>query len=296
MDASGDYWTGLMAFVRAAEEGSFTAAARQLRLTPSAVGRAVTRLERRLGTTLVKRTTRALVLTAEGRNFLEQVRPALDTLREAEGTIGRERPPSGAVRVSASIDLGRTLVASWAEAFAREHPGLSLELNVTDRLVDLRREGVDIAVRLGSLPPPGVVGERIGSLGYAVIASPAYLASRGRPKMPGELVQHDCLQYWTIAGAYLEWTLAGRKLTTTGPFATDDGGALLAAALGGAGIAYMLRFAVEAPLADGRLVELFADTAKAELPVSLSHAFGATPPRRVQAVLDFLRRRLTGID
>ena len=292
MDAGGDYWTGLCAFANMVREGSFTAAARRLGMSPSAAGRAVTRLEERLGATLVKRSTRALVLTSEGREFFEQVAPALDALQEAEGLIGSPRVPSGTVRVSASIDLGRTLVASWADAFAREHPDLKLELNVTDRLVDLRREGVDVAVRLGSAPPVGVVGETVGAIGYALVAAPAYLASRGHPRTPADLAGHACLQYWTIEGAPLRWTLDGDEYAVTGPFATDDGGALLAAALGGAGIAYMLRFAVEQALADGRLVELLATTRKAELPVSMAHPFGARPPRRVQAVLNFLRERL----
>jgi DNA-binding transcriptional LysR family regulator len=295
MDATGEYWTGLLAFVRTAENGSFTAASRQLGLTPSSVGRAVTRLEQRLGAKLIKRSTRALTLTSQGRQFLEQVAPALDVLTEAEATLGSRRPARGIVRVSASIDLGRTLVATWSADFAREHPGLALELNVTDRLVDLRREGVDVAIRLGSLPPLGVTGEQIGTIGYALVAAPAYLAACETPQTPEDLHAHRCLQYLAIDGAPLKWTFAGSELATAGPFSTDDGGALLSAVLGGAGVAYMLRFAVHAALADGRLIELLPEVPKAELPVSLSHPFGLHPPARVRTVLAFLRSRILQI-
>ncbi len=293
MDKVTDYWTGILAFVRTMDTGSFTAAGRQLGVTPSSVGRAVARLENRLGTTLLTRSTRALVLTAEGRRFLEQVAPAIETLREAEGAVGSPRPPAGTVRVSASIDLGRMLVASWIKSLARDYPDLAIELNVTDRLVDLRREGVDIAVRQGSLPPSTLENERVGAIGYAVVAAPVYLAARGTPHTPSDLIDHACLQYLKIDGSPLRWTFAGQEIATFGPLATDDGGALRTAACHGAGIAYMLRFSVADALADGSLIELFADVPKPELTVSLSHPFGTRPPARVRAVLDHLRRGLT---
>lgn len=199
MDPS-EYWSGLLAFVRTASAGSFTAAGRQLGMSPSAVGRAVSRLEGRLGATLIKRSTRALALTPEGQAFLEQVSPALDALRKAEGAVGSARVATGTVRISASIDLGRMLVASWTQTLADQYPELTLELNVTDRLVDLRREGIDIAIRLGSLPPLGVVGETVGTAGYAVVCAPEYVARHGSPKTPAELSSHAGLQYLTVAG------------------------------------------------------------------------------------------------
>lgn len=291
MDPS-EYWSGLLAFVRTASAGSFTAAGRQLGMSPSAVGRAVSRLEGRLGATLIKRSTRVLALTPEGQAFLEQVSPALDALREAEGAVGSARVATGTVRISASIDLGRMLVASWTQTLADQYPELTLELNVTDKLVDLRREGIDIAIRLGSLPPLGVVGETVGTAGYAVVCAPEYVARHGSPKTPAELSSHACLQYLTVAGVPFKWTFEGREMTTAGQFVTDDGGALLTAALAGAGIAYMLRFAVLSALADSRLVELLPNVPKAKLPISLAHPFGARPPGRVQVVLTFLQAQL----
>lgn len=287
-----DYSTGLLAFARAVEAGSFTGAARQLGATPSAVSRAVARLERRLDAVLLKRSTRSLSLTPEGRAFHEEVAPALNALREAEGAVGGSRTPEGVVRLSASIDLGRMLIATWANDIAHELPRIALELNVTDRLVDLRREAIDLAVRVGTPPPPSFGAEVIGEIGYAVVASPAYLAERGRPEAPADLAGHGCLQYLTVEGRTLPWSFAGEDVTTTGTFATDDGGALRMAALSGGGIGYLLRFAVAADLAEGSLVELLAEVPKASLPVMVFHPFGARPPSRVRAVLAFLRSRL----
>jgi DNA-binding transcriptional LysR family regulator len=295
IDRLGDYWSGLVAFVRTAETGSFTAAAQDLGASPSAIGRAVTRLERRLGARLFKRSTRALVLTDEGRLLFDRARPAMATLREAEGLVGPGAAPVGIVRVSASVDLSRQLIGGWMRAFAAEHPGISLELNATDRLVDLRRDGVDVAVRVGSLPPAGVTGERIGTIGYAVVAAPGYLEARGTPGTPADLAGHACLRYLTNDGVPLRWTFAGRGWATDGPLATDDAGTLLAAALAGAGIAYMLRFAVADALDRGDLREIMPDIPKAELPVSIAHPFGPHPPARVRAVLRFLHARLAEV-
>jgi DNA-binding transcriptional LysR family regulator len=290
-----DYIAFLLAFQRAAEEGSFTAAARGLGLTPSAVSRAVTQLERRLGARLFARSTRALELTAEGRAFLGRIGPAIAALREAEGVLGRAGPVSGTVRVSASVDLARNLVALWAGRLARDHPGLRLELNVTDRLVDLRREGVDITLRIGSAPPSSLAGEGLGTIGYALVAAPAYLDRRGRPLRSADLTEHDCLDYLTNEGVPLPWVLAGEAIAVRGPFATDDAGALLAAALSGAGIAYMLRFAVAARLENGELEEVLHGAATPRLPVAMAHPYGTQPPARVAAMLAFLRAHLVEI-
>lgn len=288
-------FTGLVAFARSVEDGSFTAAGRRLGATPSAVSPAVARLEARLGVALVKRSTRSLVLTPEGRAYFELISPALATLAAAEGAVG-DAEARGVVRLSVPIDFGRGVLAAAASRFVARYPAVVLELNVTDRLVDVRREDIDVALRIGSPPPPGLGSVQLGTIGYAVVASPDYLARRGVPRTPANLAEHACLQYLTLEGRPLPWRLDGVDIATSGPLATDDGGALRTAALAGAGIAHLFRLAVAHDVASGHLVELFPDAETAELPVAAFHPFGRFLPNRVLATLTFLQEELERLE
>ena len=144
--------TGLVAFVRTVDAGSFSAASRLIGSSQSAVSKSVARLERRLGVRLIQRSTRTLGLTAEGTAYYERVAPLLRAIEEAEDVVQVASEAKGRLRVSAPQEFGRLLVACWAPEFLARHPGLKLELNVTDRNVDIIREGYDLAIRMGSLP------------------------------------------------------------------------------------------------------------------------------------------------
>jgi len=290
--ASDDYWAGLLAFVRSVDGGNFTEAARQLGMTPSAVSKAVSRLERTTGVRLMQRSTRALSLTPEGADFYEQVAPAIRALREAEANLGQPDTPRGVVRLSAPIDMSRMLIASWLGEFTGRHPNLHLDLNVTDRFVDLWREPYDLAIRLGALEASTLTARRLGSMGYAIVASPGYLEARGRPTSIEALGGHSCLRYRTFEGRPLAWSFEDTQFMPAGPFTTDDGGALLTAAKGGAGLAYMFRCSVEAELTAGSLVEVLAELQKPQVPVFALHAFGPRLPARVRTFVDFIEQRL----
>jgi DNA-binding transcriptional LysR family regulator len=241
----------------------------------------------------MQRSTRALSLTQEGADFYEQVAPAIRALQEAEANLGQSDKPSGVVRLSAPIDMSRMLIASWLGEFTGRHPNLHLDLNVTDRFVDLWREPYDLAIRLGAIEASTLTSRRLGSMAYAIVASPGYLDARGRPTSIEELGSHSCLRFRTFHGRPLTWSFEdAREFTPAGPFTTDDGGALLTAAKGGAGLAYMFRFSVEAELAAGSLVEVLSNLRKPHVPVFALHAFGQRIPARVRTFVDFVEKRL----
>jgi len=294
MKSPADYWSGLLTFARVVEHGSFVGAARAAGMTPSAVSKAVSRLEQRLGVRLVKRSTRKLGLTQDGVAFYERISPALKTLDEAEDHVQTARAPHGLLRVTAPIDLGRTLIASWIGSFAGEYPQLRVELNVTDRLVDLTREGYDLAIRMGVPEDSRLTMRSLGRIHYAVVASPAYVDGHGRPETPSRLQEHACLRFLTVAGQPMPWAFDGwDPVWPEGPLDTDDGGALRMAALHGAGIAYLIRFAVEQDIANGSLIELLPDLQKPGIQVYAIHAFRDKLPARARVFLEFLHARLS---
>jgi DNA-binding transcriptional LysR family regulator len=241
----------------------------------------------------MQRSTRALSLTREGADFYEQVAPAIRALKEAEANLGQPDKPRGVVRLSAPIDMSRMLIASWLGEFTGRYPNLHLDLNVTDRFVDLWREPYDLAIRLGAIEASTLTCRRLGSMDYAIVASPGYLDVRGRPSSIEDLSGHSCLRFRAFEGRPLAWSFEdAQELVPDGPFTTDDGGALLTAAKGGAGLAYMFRFAVEAELAAGSLVEALSNLPKPRVPVFALHAFGPRLPARVRTFVDFIEQRL----
>ena len=283
---------GLFAFVRTVETGSFSGASRLIGATPSAVSKSVARLEHRLGVRLIQRSTRTQNLTAEGSAYYERVAPLLRAMEEAEDVVQKAETARGLLRITAPVEIGRTLVAALAQEFAQQHPAVKLELNVTDRNVDLVREGYDVAVRMGRLPDTGLVGRALASLPTVLVASPGYVARRGLPHSIDELHQHACLRYLQ-AGRPYPFTLAdGTSVVPDGPFDTDDGGALRQAAISGTGITHLMRFAVADDLTQGRLVVVLPGVEMSTVPVHVLHAFGRQLPVRARLFFQFLVERL----
>ncbi|TIU05750.1 MAG: LysR family transcriptional regulator, partial [Mesorhizobium sp.] len=164
---------GLVAFVRTVDAGSFHAASRLVGSSPSAVSKSVARLERRLGVRLIQRSTRRLGLTSEGLAYYERVAPLLRALDDAEDIVQMADTARGLLRVTASVELGRGLIAAWAQGFLAQHSEVKLELSVTDRHADLIREGYDVAVRMGALSDTGLIARKIANLPIVLVASPA---------------------------------------------------------------------------------------------------------------------------
>ncbi len=258
--------TGLVAFVRTVDAGSFSAASRLIGSSQSAVSKSVARLERRLGVRLIQRSTRTLGLTAEGTAYYERVAPLLRAIEEAEDVVQVASEAKGRLRVSAPQEFGRLLVACWAPEFLARHPGLKLELNVTDRNVDIIREGYDLAIRMGSLRDTGLIGRKLADLHWILVASPLYLAKRGRPETIEDLRAHSCVRYLTGGRPWPFEFASGESIVPDGQFDTDDSGSIRHAALNSAGIAYQLRMTVTDYIKDGRLVEVLPHLAMPALP------------------------------
>lgn len=299
MERDGVDRTGEMAaFVAVACEGSLSAAARALDLTPSAVSRILARLEARLGVQLVVRTTRSLRLTAEGEAYARSARRILDDIAEAEETIADRGCPRGRVRVSISAAHGRlTLVPLLAE-FVKLHPGIKLDVEVSDELADIMGGKVDLAIRSGPLADSPLTARRLGETGRVVVASPAYLEREGTPQTPNELAGHNCLDF-SFARAEPGWPFRedGRTyvLPVDGNMKANSGDTLVQLALEGHGITRVGAFHVAEHLAQGRLVTVL-DAFNPQDREALHAVFvgGALMPARLRVLVDFLAARMVG--
>lgn len=285
----------LQTFARAAELGSLTKAAQVLGLTPSAVSRSLQRLEERLHTRLLYRTTRSVTLTEEGARFHERVIRVLTDLEEAEAEAGgKSAAVAGLIHVSAAIAFGTHQLLPILPRLRERHPELRLDLDFTDRRVDLVAEGVDVAIRFGTLTDSSLIARKIGWTTRIVCAAPAYLARRGVPKTPDDLARHDCLVFRDAAVAHLNrWpfqTREGRReIDVTGPYRVGDGETLYRLALDGLGVARTSRFVAEAALKDGRLVPLLEEwQVDDQTPLHAVYPQRRYLPPRISTFIDFL--------
>ncbi|GJD66514.1 HTH-type transcriptional regulator PgrR [Methylobacterium frigidaeris] len=237
-----DRLTGIIAFARSASLGSYTAAARSLGISPSAVSKSVQRLEERLGLSLFTRTTRSLTLTPEGRDLHER---ALRLLREAEeieqAAVAARSEPAGTVKVTAPVPIGMHLLAPALPRFRERYPRLSVDLRLGDRFADIIEEGIDIAIRVGELADSRLVSRRLAPHWLCAFASPAYLERRGTPRHPDDLVHHDCVNFrFQSTGQALRWPFRiGERtveLTPNAGIVTDFSDAVAAVLVAGGGI------------------------------------------------------------
>jgi DNA-binding transcriptional LysR family regulator len=259
-----DRLNGLLAFVRTAELGSFVAAGRVLQISPSAVGKAVARLEKEVGVRLIQRSTRRMQLTEEGRQFHERCRRILDELDDARSLLAQSREePRGLLRVSAPV-VGHHFLLPALPDFLAHHPNVELDLVFTDRSVDLIDDGIDIAIRSGDLPDSGLVSRPLQSFQLGLWASPAYLKRRGMPSKLADLEHHTAVRFrHPNTGKLLDWPLVDgvdrAELHIRTALACNHIEAVLGAALKGIGIVCLPDFLVRDMLADGRLVALLPD-------------------------------------
>lgn len=284
-------------FLAVVDGGSLAAAARALRLTPSAVSKQLSRLERRLGVRLVERTTRSLRVTAAGTRYRRHARSLVATLADAEADVQAEtRAVAGELRVSAPTLLGQEVVGPLAARFLLAHPEVCLELDLTERFVDLAAEPVDVALRVATrLPASGLAARRLGSFAGVIVASPDYLERRGAPRRAQDLAEHACLELAHDAerGRW-RMTSGGRELAVEvrGPLVSSSLVALRRCALAGLGVARLPGYLVRDDLEQGRLVRLLPHVASARKAVFAVRAHAALVPPRVRAFIDFLAAEL----
>jgi DNA-binding transcriptional LysR family regulator len=279
---------GLLAFVRTVDAGSFAGAARLLGASPSAVSKSVARLEQRLGVRLLQRSTRTLSPTSEGAAYYEHVAAHLRAIEEADDIVQAPGNVHGVLRVTVPTTFGRPLISAWAGTFLDRYPDIKLDLSVTDRRVDLIREGFDLAVRIGELEDTNLIGRSLGVLHYVLGASPNYLQRRGTPRSVDDLDRHSCLRH-LVAGRVQPFTFAdGTRIVPDGPFDSDDAQSLIEAAVRGVGITQFMRVAIEEDIAAGRLGIVLPDIPMFTTPIHVLHPFGRQLPLRARLFIDFL--------
>jgi DNA-binding transcriptional LysR family regulator len=297
----------LLVFVSVIDSGSITAAAEKLGQTVSGVSRALTRLEKKLDTALVRRTTRRLQLTEEGEGFLQRARAILDAMEEAEESVTRKRRrPSGRLRVDAASPFMLHCIAPHMTAFAELYPEIRLELTSNERIVDLLEQKVDIAIRIGALQDSTLHARALGSSKLRVVASPAYLAEHGEPRSVDALAEHRLIGF-TAPEHLNRWPLRERstgkgKGSSNGnaePFRIEpsiiasSGETLRQLALSGWGIACLAEFMIAADIRDARLVPILGNVLLDERqPVSAVYYQSASLAGRVQCFLDFMAARV----
>lgn len=286
-------------FVQVVASRSFSAAARRLSLTPSAVSKLVARLEERLGARLLVRTTRGLHLTPEGTSFHARAGTILESIAEAESEVSQASVPRGRVRVNSNVPFGRCCLLPLMADFLARYPEVFVDLVLTDQVVNVREEKTDIAIRTGPLKESGLVSRELGVSRFVVVAAPAYLARKGAPPDPAALQQHNCLGFGFIRHTqvwpFVEQTGARVSVVPRGNMHVSDGETMRALVLEGVGIARLARFHVGHDIAQGRLVPLLEDFNPGDTdPV---HAVFIGPgkelPARVRVVLDFLYERVS---
>lgn len=282
-------------FVRVAELGSFSAVAQQLGVARSVVTRQVAALERHLGTKLMARSTRRLTLTAAGSGYLERCRVILNLVEAAESDLAEEGDaPRGSLKISVPLSYGLRRLAGPLLDFIRRYPEVSLDMDYSDRRVNLIEEGVDLAIRIAGRLDPGDVARRIGTERMVVLAAPAYLERHGTPVTPQDLVHHDCLAYTSASSSHWQFSVKGKveSVAVRSRIAANNGLVLADAAAQGLGIACQPLFIVADHLADGRLREILRD-----YPPPSPGVYAVLPgnryvPHRVRVLLEWLAQRI----
>ena len=267
----------IVPFVASVESGSFAAAAERLHLTGSAVSKSVTRLETRLGSRLLERTTRSLKLTDAGNAYYQTCLRIMEELAEAEAVLAAQRIiPAGRLRLAVPNTYGRLGVMPLLLPFCQQHPELELNLTFSDRFIDLFEEGIDVAVRIGGSPdvPASLGCRQMGREKMVFCTAPKYLARYGRPQTEGELLQHQAILYERVDGTSKPWlftTEDGHPHWRTVPhrMALGDVDAQVQALCGGLGVAQMPSWLIREPLARGELEIILPEQQPDGLPLTL---------------------------
>lgn len=286
-----DLFDGVLPFVHTARALSFRQAADELGVSPTAISKAVKRLEERLGVQLLHRTTRRVALSDEGTLFLARCEDAIAHLRAGrESVAAAQKAPRGELRVAASFVLG-TLLTRVLPRFLIRYPELQVELRFSDRHSRLVDEHIDVALRVGELADSSLIARRLATTRWVTVASPEYLAREGTPGALADLAHHRCLCFRSPRGKAHPWAFEGAaRFEVDGPLVLDQGELLVTAALGGAGVTQVFDFMAREHLASGRLVEVLEHEATDGPPIHALALPGRRRSAKVRAFLDFVPR------
>lgn len=292
-----DRLDAMQVFVRVAELGSFAAVAQQQGVARSVVTRQIAALEAHLGCKLMARSTRRLTLTSAGTAYLEKCRVILNLVETAETDIAAERQtPRGHIRIAAPLSFGLKRVAPLLLDFASLYPEVSLDMDYSDRRMNLIEEGIDLSIRITSRLAGGDVASKLGVSRMKLVAAPKYLALHGRPQKPADLAHHEFLGYTLAGGGALQFMVDGQPLTVSvrSRITASNGEVLLEAAARGMGITCHPDFIVDDEIARGRVEQILADYPMPELGIYAMLPSNRQVPHRVRVLKDFLAERLGG--
>lgn len=292
-----DRFEAMRTLLAAVDRGSLSAASRAIGVPLPTVSRRVSDLEAHLGTQLLVRTSRKLILTEAGTAYVASVRRVLEELGEAErAASGEYRAPRGELLVTAPIMFGKLHIAPIVHEFLGVYPDVTVRLVLADNVIDLVENHVDVALRIGNLPDSSLIARRVGHVGWVVCASPAYLAQRGEPATPAELGGHDCIAFEGLQ-TYRSWPFGvgtGAAIVAIHPrFSVNTADAVIAGAVAGLGFARMMSYQAAPAVADGLLKPVLERYAPPVTPVHLVHVAQPLQPLKQRAFMDFVAPRLT---
>jgi len=289
-----DNLSGILAFVRTAEAHSFTKAARQLGMSPSGVSKAISRLEDQFKVRLLHRTSRSVTMTPEGTSFYERCRQIVADLEDAEQVLSQARAvPHGVLRVTLPLSVGRLHLARVIPEFALRYAEIAVEASLTDRLVDLIEEGIDVAVRMGRPPDSRLIARQLAAGTLTTCASPAYLKRNGTPRKPEELAQHNCIRFVVpSSGRAQEWKFQrdGKRLSlaVSGNVTLDHAEALVEAALAGTALIQISSYVTSPAIRAGKLKAVLTAFQVESPPIWVMYPQNRHLTPRVRAFVDFL--------
>jgi DNA-binding transcriptional LysR family regulator len=282
----------MQAFVTVADLGGFAPAARKLGLSPSGLTRLIAALEQRLGARLLQRTTRSVTLTDAGARYLVRVRRILADVEEAEGAAeGEQTRPGGLLVISAPVGFGRLHVSPVVTAYLKRYPEVSCDLRLSDRMINLVEDGVDLAVRIGHLPDSTLVARHVGEMRRIVVASRDYLKRRGEPRRPDEIATHDTIQFGAMT-AQLDWRFVedGTEIRISGTprFATNSSDAAIQYAEENGGLTRVMAYQAAESLKAGRLKIVLAKFEQPPLPIHVVYPTSRLLSAKVRAFIDLV--------
>lgn len=292
------YLDNIAVFVRVVELGNLSAAGRDMRISPAVASNRIKELEKHLGVRLFNRTTRQLMPTEHGTVFYAGAKQVLDSISEAEAAVSAlSGQPRGTIKVTAPLGLGRRLIASGIPDFRDRYPDIEVRLRLSDHNVDIMKEGIDVAFRLGVIEDSSLRMRGIMECERVLVAAPSYLEMHGEPADPHELLtkKHDCLMLRYPGSREFFWMLqmpdGPRKFELRGPFDSDDGDVLTGWALAGRGIINKPRFEVEPYLRDGRLKVILKGTPPTPVQFAAVYPHKKLQDPKVRLLLDFMAER-----
>ena len=283
--------SGMLVFARVVEEGSFSAAARKLGLSKASVSREISALEQRFGAQLLRRSTRRMSLTEVGEVFHERCQRVVEAAKEAESSVSQmQEAPRGAIRLAVPMSFGHLQLAPRLPRFLERYPNIQVDIDATDRIVDLVYERVDLSVRIGRPRELSYVRRKLCPIRLLMCASPEYLERHGTPRIPEDLSEHVCLGYTGRTATWLFST--GERIKTASPLNVNNGDALRQAALVGYGIVYLPSFLLADDVRSGRLTPLLTRHTQHETNLLAVYPASRHVSPKVRAMIDWLVEEL----